>query len=562
MKTKKYIISTLIVLSSLLILSLSFGATRSHRREERRDRREERNEERSERREERSERREERQEERSESRQGRRDSRHNNIPDYVKGEIIVQFTEEVYEDFKSRIEINSPQIELIEALRDTYGEIFDICNNIEQIEQVFSQASEDTDEYIDEDIEDPFGLKRTYKFKVPRRTNIIEACIELSSRSEIVYAEPNSIMTAFIDNTSSEDRRERREDRLQNRQWGLGTIKAHEAWEYSKNYSRIHSLGKGVTVAVVDTGVDLNHRDLRRNIRRRRGNGRNFAFGTIFSDDNPTSGPGDGKYAIGFGSPNDRNGHGTHCSGIIGARKNGRGIVGVAPKSKIMPVKVLNVLGWGTSDNCAKGIWYAARKRAKVISCSFGGYVGAHREYESRTVKNAVNDALGKGCVVVAAAGNDIYDRDGKLVTEDATKISPANIPGVLTVASINSNERVANSSCYGRVVDVAAPGVSILSTLPDVSEIALQVAINAPNLKVAPGYYLLSGTSMACPHVAGLAALIFSVNPDLSNYEVIEIIKRTAKDINADGKDDYTGYGLIDAERAVREAIRRAVTQ
>lgn len=477
MKTKKYFVSVLVVLSSLLVVTLSSGATRSHRRQERRDRREERRGERRERREERNERRQE-----------RRDSRQNNVLNYVRGEILVQFTEEVHEDFKSRIGINSPQAELIAALRDICSGIFNICD-IEQIEPVFNPES-------GEDIED---LNRIYKLKLGLGTSrtgsladMLEVCRELSLSGEFVYAEPNYIYTSSEYSNSSGGVSN---DSDSDKQWGLRTINADGAWDYSQ--------GKGILVAVIDSGVNLDHSDLESNIR--------------------------GEKSFVSASADDNDGHGTHCAGIISAIKdNGIGIAGVAPKAYIMPIKVFRD-GEATTDNVVRGIYYAKEKGAKVISCSFGGP-------KSLTMRSAVLYAYRQGCIIVAAAGNIQLGSSPR-----STSYHPASIPGVLTVAAINRYGDRASFSCFGRCVDVAAPGVDIYST------------INGDDDR----YGYKSGTSMACPHVAGLAALIWSAKPDLTNRQVIRIIKQTATDIDTYGWDIKTGYGLINAERAVREAIR-----
>jgi hypothetical protein len=224
---------------------------------------------------------------------------------------------------------------------------------------------------------------------------------------------------------------------------------------------------------------------------------------------------------------NDFHGHGTHCAGIAAAHTgNGVGVAGVAGTApvQIMPVKVLNDQGFGTMSDVARGITWAADNGAHVLSLSLGGNAGTQQ------LADAVNYAWNRGCVVVAAAGNNGSN----------APFYPAFYENALAVAASDPDDRLTNFSQYGAWVDIAAPGSNILSTLPS----------NA--------YEAWSGTSMACPHVAGAAALIWSCAPNLTNQQL-----RLALENNADPVQPYwfggigDGKGRLNLHRALQAALQ-----
>jgi subtilisin family serine protease len=274
-------------------------------------------------------------------------------------------------------------------------------------------------------------------------------------------------------------------------QWNLPSIEAEKGWNVSKGNEQ-------VIVAVLDTGVQSNHPDLK---------------GKLIEGVNLVTAE---------AAPDDDVGHGTHVSGIIGATvNNGEGVAGVSWYNKIMPVKVLDSSGAGSTYTVAKGIIWAVDHGAKVINMSLGNYA------EAEFLHDAIKYAYERDVVMIAASGNDNTDRPGY----------PAAYPEVFAVAATNSNKEKASFSNYGDYIDVAAPGDSIASTYP------------------GSQYASLSGTSMASPHVAALAGLIRSVNPELSNVEVMEIMQKSAIDLGQEGKDNYFGYGEIDVEKALQAA-------
>ncbi len=227
------------------------------------------------------------------------------------------------------------------------------------------------------------------------------------------------------------------------------------------------------------------------------------------------------NFALNNNAVADDYGHGTHVAGIAAARiNNGIGIAGMAGGATIMPVKVFfpppNVLG--TYEDLIRAIIYATDNGARVINMSLGA-----TSY-SRGEEAAVDYAWNHGVVVVAAAGN----------TGRNTYHYPAAHRNAIAVAATDAYDNRAGFSTYGDFVDVAAPGVNVLSTL------------------MSGGYGGMSGTSMATPHVAGLAALLFSLNPQLTNAQVRELIEQNVDDLGAAGWDPYFGNGRINARKAL----------
>ena len=301
-------------------------------------------------------------------------------------------------------------------------------------------------------------------------------------------------------------------DPMFNNLWGLKNtshpnidINICKAWQISQ--------GENIKVAVLDEGIFKEHIDLASNIY-------NLSFNTE-TNLSPS---------LLFGD------HGTHCAGTIAAVRNNTQVVGVAPLSKLMDVS--NSLK-GTPNSRIKradGINWAWQNGADIISNSWGSV-----RYE--VIDDAISNALtkgrnGKGCIIVFASGNDY----GQVSY-------PANSnPNILSVGAISSDGRRASFSNYGRELDVVAPGVGILSTVPNNS-------VSSED-----------GTSMACPHVAGVAALILSVNPDLTVKQVADIIEQTAQKVGGyNYQNTYTrpngtwnnemGYGLVDAYKALQKA-------
>lgn len=289
-------------------------------------------------------------------------------------------------------------------------------------------------------------------------------------------------------------------------QWHMQRIGMENAWN--------ESTGAGAVVAVIDTGVKQSLEDLA---------GTNFTAGYDFvnSDNDPT----------------DDEGHGSHVAGTVAqTTNNNTGVAGVAFNATIMPIKVLDSRGSGSFDDIADGIYYAVDNGADVINMSLGG--GSSLSI----LEDAVNYAWNNGVVVVCAAGN-----------EDTSAPSyPAAYVNSISVSATTSIDTLASYSNYGSTIDIAAPGGDSGDNNGDgYDDMILQNTFSG----TSEGYYFFAGTSMASPHVAGVAALVKSANPALTNAEIRNILETTAQDLGANGWDQYFGNGLVDAYAAVLAA-------
>jgi len=285
--------------------------------------------------------------------------------------------------------------------------------------------------------------------------------------------------------------------------WGVQKINAATV-HAAGNMGATTPAGVSIKVCVIDSGIDKDHPDL----------AGNYAGGYDFvnSDDDP----------------NDDNGHGTHVAGTIAAMSNGFGVIGVAPLTKILAYKILNSAGSGDFSDAIAAVERCGTEGGIITSNSYGssGDPGS-------LVKAAFDNAAAAGILNVAAAGN------ATLFT--CSKVSyPAKYDSVIAVAATNSSDSVASWSCRGAEVELAAPGVSITSTYPNDT------------------YASMSGTSMATPHVSGLAALVFAcgladLNSDgvVNNADVRLRMQQTALDLGTAGRDTSYGYGRIQADLA-----------
>lgn len=280
----------------------------------------------------------------------------------------------------------------------------------------------------------------------------------------------------------------------QEQAWNADLVNAPQVW--SQGFT-----GKGVTVAVLDSGVDFKHLDLNDNIWTNTGE---IAGNGIDDDGNGFIDDSRGWDFVGnTNNPLDRNGHGTHVAGIIAAERNGVGTVGIAPDATIMPIRVLDDAGNGSVTGIARGIYYAIEHGADVINLSLGG------NSPTLLLRNAIRDAVNQGVVVTIAAGNESL----------SVPAYPAQYAKDWGIA-VGAVDRDGNFAYFSNQAGqtpldyVVAPGVGIYSTMP------------------GDRYGYLSGTSMASPHVAGVAALILEANPSLTPDEVDALLVSTTRAI------------------------------
>jgi minor extracellular protease Epr len=289
----------------------------------------------------------------------------------------------------------------------------------------------------------------------------------------------------------------------------LNTVRAPETWSLST--------GKGVKIGILDTGIDRDHRDL------------------------PVVGgvsviPGETDW-------DDKDGHGTHCAGIVGARKNDFGIAGVAPDCDLYAIKFHN--GDGASiDQMIAGMTWAARNNMDVLSMSQWNTAGDATADEEpwEDVQRAAQLLIDNNCIVVGIAGNSGY---GPPFYPTHFVTNPGRCPAILAVGAVHNNKQPWIGSSFGpetlpirQGVEIVAPGVDILSTYNDGE------------------YVRYTGTSMACPHVAGAAALIRQIQPTLTPLEIRQYLRENSLDIEQSGFDIKTGKGVLDCYAAVSAAM------
>lgn len=343
----------------------------------------------------------------------------------------------------------------------------------------------------------PFRVKKTIPginatvVEVPAGTTPEQVIETLKAKYAIKYAQP--VNRIVLDDVAA--------DPMMKDQYQLDVTGAIKAWDVTKG-------DRNVQIAVIDTGIDPNHPDLKDKI---------TSSWNVFTK---TSTVRDGA------------GHGTHCAGIAAAAVgNGQGGSGIAPGCGLMVVQVLDQNGSGSDQTIADGIVWAADHGAKVMTMSLGLYK------RSQVIEDALQYALDKDVVLCASAGNNNAENN----PETAPHL-PSTYPGVIEVAATDNKDAKASFSNWGTTVSVAAPGAKILSTVP---------TYPCSNAKTT-SYATLSGTSMASPCAAGVAGLIRSRHPEWNREQVRKALEASAKDIGDQGYDKYFGFGRVDALAAV----------
>lgn len=307
------------------------------------------------------------------------------------------------------------------------------------------------------------GLSDTRVYTVPAGSTVEETLAQLRRDSNVIYAEPDYIYHATEIQSQAVTN-----DPMREQLWGLAKIQAPQAWDATAGDAT-------VTVAVVDTGVDYDHEDLAGQVIK------GYDFGNNDND------------------PKDDQGHGTHVAGTIAALgDNGKGVVGVAYKTRILAIKVLGSDGSGSTSAIAQGILKAQAMGARVINLSLGG------PEESSVLKDAVDQVTAKGVLCVVASGND----------SKSSPNYPAAYANALSVGATDQSDKRTSFSNYASSVDIAAPGLDILSSTEG-------------------RYKKLSGTSMASPHVAGAAALLLSKYPSLTPQQLRDALTNSGESVS-----------------------------
>lgn len=307
--------------------------------------------------------------------------------------------------------------------------------------------------------------------------------------------------------------------------YGLDKLQIEAAWDISQ--------GSNIVIAVIDTGLDKNHEDISANIWT---NSVEIPANGIDDDNN---GYIDDLFGWNFiennNSISDLNGHGTHCAGTIAAQgNNNTGIIGVAPQSKIMTVKALDTSGYGLYSDLAQAVIYAVDNGADILNNSWGG------NGDSQIIKEAFDYAYANGCINIASAGND---------NKDTGLYTPANLDTVIAVSASDNNDNKADFSNWGYSIDVSAPGVDILSLRATSTDMYSDGEHFVPPGNTNAKYYHSNGTSMASPHVSGIAALILALQPEYTIEEIRAVLRTTVDPVITE---KYIGSGRVNAFKAV----------
>lgn len=328
------------------------------------------------------------------------------------------------------------------------------------------------------------GASRLYVVDLPPGVSEKDVVAKLSGHPHLKFAElDRRVPAAFVPN-----------DPYMGSEWHLSQIGAPTAFNISQ--------GAGVTIAILDTGVDCTHPDL----------APNCVAGWNFYDNNSNTA--------------DVNGHGTTVAGAAAASSNnGIGVASVAGQAKFMPVRIADPTAYATWSMVAQGITYAADHGARIANLSYSNMVG------SSTIQSAAQYMKSKGGLVVVSAGNNGVN-EGWAATST-----------MIPVSATDSNDQITSWSSYGSFVAVSAPGLNIWTTGP------------------SGAYWLCWGTSFSAPITAGTLALMMSANPALPNTQIEGLLYSTAVDLGAAGRDIYYGYGRVNAAAAVQAAAAAANT-
>lgn len=335
-------------------------------------------------------------------------------------------------------------------------------------------------------------IKRRYKIINAISANVPQESIDIIVKSpNIEYIENDEKVFAHVPIGTCQEVQVLK----QTTPWGVNRIG-------SRLVNALGNTGKGIKIGVLDTGIDYNHEDLKGN----------YMGGYNFVGNNSNT--------------MDDNGHGTHVSGIIAAEDNDIGVVGVAPQAYLYSAKVLAFDSTGSTSDIVSGLEWSVDNDMRIINMSLGS------EDDSISVGRAINNTYNAGILIVSAAGNS-----GNVIGKGDNIDFPARYNSVISVGATDINDKRASFSSTGPTLELSAPGDHILSTLN------------------GNKYGSLSGTSMSCPHVSGVAALIMSAEPGITNVRTRVRMQMTAQNMSkvtgGFSAKDWYGYGLVDAVRS-----------
>ncbi len=486
--------------------------------------------------------------------------------EYVEGEVLIKVKEGVDpQSVLEKIDLKAENLERIHSLKPVISK-FKKNHTLEKDEggwywfkgKKYQEPNEISDEEIFQEAYAKMppaekSLYRSYKAILPKGISVEKAVIELEKDPDVEYAEPNYIRKTQAIPNDPYYHTVGSWGQAYYDLWGVRKIQCEQAWDISQ--------GENVVVAVIDSGVDYNHKDIFSNIWV---NEAEFN-GTPGIDDDDNGYVDDVRgwdFAYDDNDPMDGHGHGTHCAGTIAAiGNNSSGVIGVAPMAKIMAVKGLLDSSGGQDTDLVEAVKYAVDNNAHILSNSWGG-LGT-----SRVIEDIFNYAYQKGCVSIAAAGND---------NMNVASHTPANVDSVIAVASTDQDDIKSDFSNLGYKIDVSAPGggsgrmadspsgehyyINILSLKAESTDMYLSAPNYTPGeFILGDSYYRARGTSMACPHVAGLAALIKSIYPNDSPDAVRSRILAGADNISDLNPlfVDLLGSGRINAYNSLTVSSR-----
>ena len=492
-------------------------------------------------------------------------------PKYAPGEVLVKFKEGAEpEAVLQEIDLEAKNIERVHSIKPALSK-FRKSWKLEKDSNgwywFMGKKYQDKEEVSDEEVfqeaykemsPEEKTLYRSYKIALPEETSVEQAVVELENNPDVEYAQPNYIMEVHMIPNDPYYHTTGTWGQSYDDLWGLKRDKLNCQWAWNI------SQGEGVTVAVIDTGVDYNHEDLTGNIWINQAELHGLAGfdddGNGYVDDvRGWDFSGDFNYPPDpiqpDNDPSDYYGHGSHCAGIVAAvGNNNKGIIGVAPRAKIMPLKIFPN---AYTDVAVQAIKYAADNGARVLSNSWGP---PFRRASDPSLEDAVDYAYSRNCVLVFSAGNN---------NDDVAYYSPANYTKTIAVAATDRNDVKTDFSNWGNKIDIAAPGgdsgnmletpsgehfyVNILSLRAEDTDMYEDVPNYTPGEFVLGNhYYRARGTSMSGPYVAGVAALIISQEPSRTPIDVKRVLFASADDKGPEGFDRYHGFGRVNAFRAL----------